>query len=90
MGRLANTMSVELFGFDAFWLWLGLTAVACTALAIGGPVLVVKRFLERFGTWLVLATGLLLTLSLLLSGSVARAWSRPARADFRSGSPWIS
>jgi putative hydroxymethylpyrimidine transporter CytX len=77
MGRLANTLSIELFGLDAFWLWLTLTAVACTALAIGGPVLVVKRFLERFGTWLILTSGLLLTLSLLLSGSVARAWSRP-------------
>ncbi len=75
MGRLANTMSIELFGFDAFWLWLALTAAACTALAIGGPVLVVKRFLERFGTWIVLATGLLLTVTLLLSGSIARAWS---------------
>ena len=77
MGRLANTMSIELFGFDAFWLWLALTAVACTALAIGGPVLVVKRFLERFGTWIVLGSGLLLTVALLLSGSGARAWSRP-------------
>jgi NCS1 family nucleobase:cation symporter-1 len=77
MGRLANTMSIEVFGFDAFWLWLTLTAVACTALAIGGPVLVVKRFLERFGTWIVLASGLLLTLTLLFTGSGARAWSRP-------------
>jgi len=76
MGRLANTMSIELVGFDAFWVWLALTAVACTALAIGGPVLVVKRFLERFGTWIVLGSGLLLTLTLLLSGSGVRAWSR--------------
>jgi NCS1 family nucleobase:cation symporter-1 len=75
MGRLANTMSIELFGLDAFWLWLTLTAAACTALAIGGPVLVVKRFLERFGTWIVLSTGLLLTLTLMLSGSIAQAWT---------------
>jgi purine-cytosine permease-like protein len=33
MGRLANTMSIELFGLDAFWLWLAATAVVCTALA---------------------------------------------------------
>jgi nucleobase:cation symporter-1, NCS1 family len=77
MGRLANTMSIEVFGFDAFWLWLSLTAVACTALAVGGPVLVVKRFLERFGTWVVLASGFLLTLTLILSGSGMSAWSRP-------------
>src|SRR5918996_1656808 len=77
MGRLANTVSIELLGLDAFWFWLALTAVACTALAIGGPVLVVKRFLERFGTWIVIASGVLLTLTLLLSGSVASAWSAP-------------
>jgi nucleobase:cation symporter-1, NCS1 family len=76
IGRLANALSIELFGLDAFWLWLVLIAAACTALAIGGPVLVVKRFLERFGMWIVLTSGLLLTLSLLLSGSIAQAWSR--------------
>jgi len=75
IGRLANTLSIEVFGLDAFWLWLAVTAVGCTALAIGGPVLVVKRFLERFGTWVVLGTGIVLTISLLLSGSVASAWS---------------
>jgi nucleobase:cation symporter-1, NCS1 family len=75
MGRLANTLSIEVLGLDAFWLWLALTAVGCMALAIGGPVVVVKRFLERFGTWIVLATGILLTITLLLSGSLGRAWS---------------
>ncbi len=75
MGRLANSLSIELFGLDAFWLWLALTAVACTALAIGGPVLVVKRFLERFGTWIVLGSGLLLTITLLRAGSIASAWT---------------
>ena len=77
IGRLANALSIEVLGFDAFWLWLTLTAIGCTALAIGGPVLVVKRFLERFGTWVVLATGILLTVALLLSGSIASAWSTP-------------
>jgi putative hydroxymethylpyrimidine transporter CytX len=75
MGRLANTLSIDVFGLDAFWLWLALTAVACTALAIGGPVVLVKRFLERFGTWIVLGSGVLLTLTLLLSGSISSAWS---------------
>ena len=75
IGRLANALSIEVFGLDAFWLWLAVTAVGCSALAIGGPVLVVKRFLERFGTWVVLGTGILLTISLLVSGSVASVWS---------------
>ncbi|HJQ73184.1 MAG TPA: cytosine permease [Actinomycetota bacterium] len=87
IGRLANALAIEVFGLDAFWLWLTLTAVGCTVLAIGGPVLVVKRFLERFGTWVVLASGVLLTVSLLLSGSIASAWS----AAGRGGLPfWVA
>jgi nucleobase:cation symporter-1, NCS1 family len=70
MGRLANALSADLLGLDAFALWLALVAVACTALAIGGPVLVVKRFLERFGTWIVLASGVALTISVLASGAL--------------------
>jgi nucleobase:cation symporter-1, NCS1 family len=77
MGRLANTLSNELFGLDASWLWLAVVAGGCTALAIGGPVVVVKRFLERFGTWVVLASGVGLTAALLASGSLGAAWSSP-------------
>jgi nucleobase:cation symporter-1, NCS1 family len=76
MGRLGNALSTELFGLDASWLWLAITAVACTALAIGGPVVVVKRFLERFGTWIVLATGAVLSVVVLAPGRES-AWSRP-------------
>lgn len=65
MGRLANALSIDLLGIDAFPLWLVLVAGGCTALAIGGPVLVVKRFLERFATWIVLASGVGLTLALV-------------------------
>ena len=67
MGRLANALSIELLGFDAFPAWLAFVAVGCTVLAIGGPVVVVKRFLERFGTWIVVASGIGLTVSLLCS-----------------------
>jgi putative hydroxymethylpyrimidine transporter CytX len=69
MGRLVNALSVDLVGLDAFPLWLALVAIGCTWLAIGGPVLVVKRFLERFGTWIVLAGGVGLTVSLAVAPS---------------------
>jgi nucleobase:cation symporter-1, NCS1 family len=74
MGRLANALSIDLLDIDAFGLWLALVAVGCTALAIGGPVLVVKRFLERFGTWIVLASGVGLTVSLFATGTPFEGW----------------
>jgi NCS1 family nucleobase:cation symporter-1 len=67
IAKLANILSVDLLGLDAFGLWLTVVAVGCTLLAIGGPVVVVKRFLERFGTWIVLASGIGLTVSILTS-----------------------
>ena len=74
MGRLANALSIEFLGVDAFAVWLALVAVGCTLLAIGGPVLVVKRFLERFGTWIVLASGVGLTVSLFATGTPFEGW----------------
>ena len=75
MGRLANSLSVDLLGVDAFGLWLAVIAVGCTALAVGGPVLVVKRFLERFGTWIVIASGVGLTVSLVTSPPPVEGWA---------------
>jgi nucleobase:cation symporter-1, NCS1 family len=74
MGRLVNALSIELLGVDAFPVWLALVAVGCTLLAVGGPVLVVKRFLERFGTWIVVASGLGLTVSLFATSRPFEGW----------------
>ena len=84
MGRLANALSIELFGLDAFRFWLVLVAIGCTALAIAGPVVVVKRFLERFGTWIVIGSGIGLTIALATT-------SRPAHSPVTGGLPfWLA
>ena len=74
MGRLANALSLDLLGIDAFPVWLAFVAAGCTALAIGGPIVVVKRFLERFGTWIVLASGVGLTVALITSSAPFEGW----------------
>jgi NCS1 family nucleobase:cation symporter-1 len=86
MGRVANALSIDLLGLDAFPVWLALVATACTALAIGGPVLVVKRFLERFGTWIVLTSGIALTGALVLEPLPVEGWG-----DATGGLPfWLA
>ncbi len=57
MSQVAARMSERLFGFSAPGLWLAVMAVVCTLLALGGPILVVRRWLERFGAWVVGAVG---------------------------------
>src|SRR5205823_11526733 len=53
MSLVANQMPIRVFGFSNKWLWLGVVAVVCTLLALGGPILVVRRWLERFGAGVV-------------------------------------
>ncbi|GAB4557797.1 MAG: putative hydroxymethylpyrimidine transporter CytX [Anaerolineae bacterium] len=53
IGLAANQVSQALFGFSSYGLWLTLFAVWCTLLALGGPLIVVRQWLEKFGVWLV-------------------------------------
>jgi NCS1 family nucleobase:cation symporter-1 len=82
MGQVAAAVSRELFGFSAVAVWTALVAVICTGLAIGGPVLVVRRWLERFGFWVVLTVSAWVTLRVLSAGHLAAAWSSRGSGGF--------
>jgi nucleobase:cation symporter-1, NCS1 family len=77
MSQVADRMSVRMFGFSAPGLWLALVAVVCTLLALGGPILVVRRWLERFGAWVVAAVALWITIRVLTTSDLGALWRRP-------------
>jgi putative hydroxymethylpyrimidine transporter CytX len=77
MGRVANAISIDLFGLDAYPLWAAAVAAVCIALALGGPVLVVRRWLERFAVYVVLAVAAWITWQVLSAGGLGEAWARP-------------
>jgi putative hydroxymethylpyrimidine transporter CytX len=79
MGEVANVASARLFGFESRVLWLAVVAVVCTALAIGGPVLVVRRWLERFGIYVLLGTAAWISIEVLRAGDLGVIWETPAR-----------
>lgn len=79
MGRVANAVSVDLFGVDAFLPWLAVVAIVCTALALAGPIFAVRRWLERFGVWIVAAVAVWITAKVLLDADLGALWSRPGR-----------
>jgi putative hydroxymethylpyrimidine transporter CytX len=61
MAQAARAISREFFGFDGYYFWLAAAGVIATAFAVGGPVVVVRQFLQRFGVWIVLAATIWLT-----------------------------
>jgi nucleobase:cation symporter-1, NCS1 family len=77
MASIANEVSRRLWGLDAYALWLLVVALLCTGLAIGGPVVVVRRWLERFGVYLVLAVGGWNTFKLVSAPGLLAIWRRP-------------
>jgi NCS1 family nucleobase:cation symporter-1 len=61
MGRAASVVSKTLFGVELTVPWMVAFATVATLFAVGGPLLVVRRWLARFAIWLVYASALYLT-----------------------------
>jgi putative hydroxymethylpyrimidine transporter CytX len=79
MGQVANVASVRAFGFDAYHVWLVGVAVVCTLLAAGGPILVVRRWLERFGIYLLIGSSLWITARVIARADLGAVWRSPGR-----------
>ena len=90
MAQVANVASSRLFGFDAPGVWVAAIAVLCTGLALGGPIVVIRRWLERFGIYVLIGSAVWITVEVLLASDSGRCGERGAAAARRSGSPWIS
>lgn len=76
MSQAANSISQRFLGFSNHLVWTAFFALLCTLFAVGGPLVVVKQWLEKFAVWLVLATTAWLTYYLFSHyniGSLLRA-----------------
>jgi putative hydroxymethylpyrimidine transporter CytX len=66
----ASRISETLFGFSGYGLWLVVFALFCTWLALGGPLVVVRQWLEKFGVWLVYGATIWMTVALFRQNDV--------------------
>jgi putative hydroxymethylpyrimidine transporter CytX len=74
----AAALSDRALGFEATWLWTLVFGAVAAALALLGPVGVVRRFLRRFGVWVVLASLAYLTWWALDGADLRALWDAPA------------
>ena len=82
MALVASRITGPLFGIDSFHIWLGVAAVVCLLLSLGGPVLVVRRWMERFGAWVIAAVAAWITFRLFATTDLGELWSRPGTGGF--------
>ncbi|TMB64180.1 MAG: putative hydroxymethylpyrimidine transporter CytX [Chloroflexi bacterium] len=61
MAQAAEALSDEYLGFGGYYLWIAFFGVAGTLMAMGGPILVVREWLQKFGVWVVIGASAWLT-----------------------------
>lgn len=66
MALVGDRLGERLFGFSSFGLWLALFSAVVLSLALWGPLGVVRAWMERFGVWVLMAVGAVVTGYLLL------------------------
>jgi len=64
MAQAADAIAHSLFGFSAYLFWALVFAAWCTLLALGGPLAVVRQWIEKFAIWLVYGITIYLTVYL--------------------------
>lgn len=81
MAQAAALLSDRLFGATWYLGWVGFFAILATAMAVVGPILVVKQWMERFAVWVVLLTIVWLTIAVLTTYDVGAWLARPGTGD---------
>ena len=82
MALVASRITGPVLGIDGFAFWLVAAALVCLALSLGGPVLVVRRWMARFGVWVVAAVAAWVTIRVLTTADLGALWSRPGTGGF--------
>jgi putative hydroxymethylpyrimidine transporter CytX len=82
MSQAARALSDEYFGFSGYYVWLVFFGVVGTLMAVGGPIVVVREWLQKFGVWIVVAASAWLTFHLFDAYDMGEIWRRPGEGGF--------
>ncbi|MEX0683698.1 MAG: cytosine permease [Dehalococcoidia bacterium] len=82
MAQAAKALSNEYLGFSGYYFWLILFGVIGTLLAMGGPIVVVRQWMQRFGIWIVIAAAAWLTFHLFDAYDMGAIWRRDGAGGF--------
>lgn len=81
MATAADAITERAFGVSVYGVWLAALTLLCTVLAVGGPQVVVRVWLEKFGIWLLLATTVYLTYYLLSRYGLSDLLAQPGSGE---------
>lgn len=82
MSQAAKALSNEYLGFSGYYFWLIFFGVLGTVMAVGGPILVVRQVLQKFGVWIVVLASAWLTYHLFDAYEMGEIWRRRGEGGF--------
>ncbi|MEX0750929.1 MAG: cytosine permease, partial [Dehalococcoidia bacterium] len=82
MAQASRALSDEFFGFEGYYFWMALFAIVGTAFAVGGPIVMIRQFLQKFGIWIVLAATIWLTYRLFATYDLNDYFGRDGAGGF--------
>jgi NCS1 family nucleobase:cation symporter-1 len=77
MANASATLSGPIMGRGSYPIWVGAWGAVAIMLGLGGPLVVVRQWLEKFGIWLVLLTVSWMAIYSLGHGNLGTIWSKP-------------
>jgi len=82
MAQAARALSDEYLGFRGYYFWIAFFGIIGTAMAMGGPIVVVRQWLQKFGVWVVIAASAWLTFHLIDAYDFGEIWRRDGADGF--------
>ena len=81
MAQAATVLSRQLLGVGGYLWWVAVFSLFTIAMALGGPVLVVKQWMEKFALWGVLITFLWVTVAVLATYDLRAMFAKAATGE---------
>lgn len=82
MAQAARALSDHYLGFGGYYLWLIFFGVVGMAMAVGGPIVVVRQWMQKFGVWVIVAAAAWLTYYLFDAYDMSEIWGRKGAGGF--------
>jgi len=82
MSQAATALSEEYLGFSGYYFWIVFFGSVGTLMAMGGPIVVVRQWLQKFGVWVVIAASAWLTFHLFDAYDFGEIWRRDGAGGF--------
>jgi putative hydroxymethylpyrimidine transporter CytX len=76
IAQSADAITRRTLGTSSFVVWVAVFGLLTTLMAVGGPIMVVRRWLRKYAIWLVIASTLYLTWYALFRLDIRSLWNQ--------------